>query len=310
MTTNSDPPAVETSTELATISIAERELAVRQQSLVLIQEEAGLLAQARGIVPSAYIGHPENIIAAALYGRSFGWDTPTSLRYIYVIDGKPSLANEALVAMVHRAGHRLECEHLDTQGCTVIGTRTDTGSTARVTYTMNDAAAAGLAGKRNWKAHPKSMLWARASSMLCKQLFPDVVLGAYSEDELSPGAPKRSTPPDTTHVRPVEAETVATVGEVLTEAERIMDTMPDTDARAFLDMLDAKVEARYGKHYADATTLYSLHDGLGIPSAELARFIEWMQTTSGDAVEAEADEIHIVDVPAGTAAYTDGEEPF
>ena len=55
-----------------------------------------------------------------------------------------------------------------------------------VVYTLEDAKAAGLAGKQNWKAHPRAMLSWRAITEGAKVYAPDLLGGgkAYTPDEL------------------------------------------------------------------------------------------------------------------------------
>lgn len=136
------------------------------------------------LVPRQYRGRPDDIIAAAIMGAEAGFGIMTSLRYVFVIDGKPEYSTEAFLALVRRAGHSVTGTVSNTKA-TVTGVRRDTGDTITVDYTIDDAKAAGLLGKGVWKKHQKDMLWARAVSALRRRLFPDVALGGYSLGELS-----------------------------------------------------------------------------------------------------------------------------
>src|SRR5690606_14566168 len=53
----------------------------------------------------------------------------------------------------------------------------------RITWTIQQAAKAGLTGRQNWKAHPAAMLRARASAALARAVYPDVAMGIYDPDE-------------------------------------------------------------------------------------------------------------------------------
>jgi hypothetical protein len=89
-------------------------------------------------------------------------------------------------AMVARHGHRIDVIENSNDVCEVKGTRADTGSTATVRWTLDDARMAGLAGKNNWKTYPRAMLLARATSELCRIVFPDVIAGlSYTPEEVA-----------------------------------------------------------------------------------------------------------------------------
>lgn len=148
----------------------------------IIQAQAQALAQS-DVVPNAYKRRPHNIVAAALAGRSFGWDVATSLRQFTVIEGTAAMRPEAQLGLVRAAGHSVKGETSAVEAV-VTGTRADTGDSMTITFTMKDAERAGLAGKANWKNYPHSMLWWRAVGMLCRFHFSDVTLGVYSSAEL------------------------------------------------------------------------------------------------------------------------------
>lgn len=135
-------------------------------------------------VPQSYRGRPDAVFAAILYGRELGMGPMSSLQQINVIKGKPSLSPEAMRARVFADGHRIETAEYADDRVVLVGTRTN-GATATVTWTLDDARRAGLGTGDNWKKYPRAMLLARATSELCRLLFPDVISGAsYTPEEL------------------------------------------------------------------------------------------------------------------------------
>ena len=149
----------------------------------LVMRQASILAQSK-IVPAAYRRQEADIVAAGLAGRAFGWDVMASMRNFHVIEGSASMKPEAMLGLVRQAGHSVTINN-DAGIATAIGKRADTGDEHTASFTLRDAEAAGLAGKKNWKQYEESMLTWRAVSKLCRNLFSDVVLGAgYTPEEI------------------------------------------------------------------------------------------------------------------------------
>ena len=137
-------------------------------------------------VPTALRGKNEAVLACVLYGAELGLGPMQSLNSIHVIEGRTAMSPELMRAMVARHGHRIDVVENSATACEVKGMRSDTGSTATVRWTMEDAKLAGLAGKNNWKTYPRAMLLARATSELCRIVFPDVIAGlSYTPEEVS-----------------------------------------------------------------------------------------------------------------------------
>jgi hypothetical protein len=137
-------------------------------------------------VPTALRGKNEAVLACVLYGAELGLGPMQSLNSIHVIEGRTAMSPELMRAMVARHGHRIDVIENSNDVCEVKGTRADTGSTATVRWTIDDAKMAGLAGKNNWKTYPRAMLLARATSELCRIVFPDVIAGlSYTPEEVA-----------------------------------------------------------------------------------------------------------------------------
>ena len=149
---------------------------------LLMTKQAEYLAQS-DIVPKDYRRKPANIVVAALSGRTHGWDVITSMRNGHVIEGTWGLRPEAQLGLVRRAGHSVTGT-MTAEGATVIGKRTDDGTEMSITFTIEDARRAGLAGKQTWRNYPQMMCWWRAIGILCRVHFSDVTLGLMSVEEL------------------------------------------------------------------------------------------------------------------------------
>ncbi len=135
-------------------------------------------------VPKGLRGSEAATAAAMLYGREVGLPPMTSLNMTHVVEGKPGLSAEGMRALVYAAGH--EIEFVETTGavCTMRARRRGSEKWTPLTWTIDMARAAGLTGKSNWKHYPRALLQARATTELCRMVFPDVIHGFRSVEEL------------------------------------------------------------------------------------------------------------------------------
>lgn len=161
------------------------DLAVRteQQLTVLTNEQLTYIAGTE-FVPPGLRGNLPAILACVATGRALGIADMTALRSIHIIDGKATFSAELMVMLARQRGHSIQGQVTEGKA-TVTGTRKDNGDTMTVEWTTAMADRAGLLGKSNWKKYPEAMLWARAVSQLCRELFADCFAGAtYTLEEL------------------------------------------------------------------------------------------------------------------------------
>jgi len=190
----------------------------------VLREQAEVMA-ASSMVATQYRKKPNDVMAAGLMGQELGWGIATAMRFIHVIEGKPSVSPEGMLALVRRAGHSVAGES-STEGATVHGKRVDTGDEMTVTFTMEDARRASLHTKNVWKSYPQSMCWARALSQLCRMLFSDVLLGvAYTPEEFDAPVNRDG---DVIDAEVVDEEAEAAAAAVLADLEAMDDV--DRDA--------------------------------------------------------------------------------
>jgi hypothetical protein len=138
---------------------------------------------------------PEQALLVMMSGRDLGLSYAQSLRAFHVIEGRPTLSADGMVATC--LVRRDVCEMFRTVEVTnekaTVETKRVGQEAQRYTFSMADAQRAGVAGKPNWSKYPSRMLLARARAALARDVYPDLLLGLYDPDELEsdPTAPER-----------------------------------------------------------------------------------------------------------------------
>lgn len=139
------------------------------------------------IVPKDYQRKPGNILVAMQWGAEIGLQPLQAMQNIAVINGRPSIWGDAMLALVRSSG-LLDFirEELSDDGskatCTVKRKGEEPVSSE---FSTEDAKKAGLLGKQGpWTQYPKRMLKLRARSYALRDVFPDVLKGmAIAEEE-------------------------------------------------------------------------------------------------------------------------------
>lgn len=142
-----------------------------------------------GFLPVA-IDKPEKAIAIILKGYEIGLPPMQAFSSINVIQGKPTLSAEGMMALIYRhcPGAYIHFGTLNDQECILIAARPGGGKT-HFAYTKKDAEVAGLWGKGGWLKHPRAMLRSRCVSEMARTLFPDALMGcSYTPDEIDPNS--------------------------------------------------------------------------------------------------------------------------
>ena len=136
------------------------------------------------LVPKDFKGKPGNCLIAVQWGSELGLKPLQAMQNLAIINGRPSLWGDAVIALVRASPL---CEF-------VIETDDGHAATCRVkrrgeteqsrTFSMADAQAAGLAGKDIWAKYPKRMRQMRARAFALRDVFPDVLRGLPVAEEL------------------------------------------------------------------------------------------------------------------------------
>lgn len=158
---------------------------------------------------------PEQAFVAIETGIELGLKPMQALRGITVINGKPTLNADTMLAIVmhHPEFVTIEWAKQDANEAECVITRKlRSGREVKTSgrFTMEDAKKAGLVrDKSPWVTYPARMLKARAQSFACRDAFPDVVNGIYSPDEAAESRQEFDALPE----RNITAEASAALGD-------------------------------------------------------------------------------------------------
>jgi hypothetical protein len=137
-----------------------------------------------GMLPSA-IRSREAAAAIILKGRELGIGAMEAFAGITVIQGKPTVSPQLMLSLINRSGLMCDMDVTDDgRTCTVMMHRRGRSNPHRETFSMDDAKGLGLAGKDNWNKQPRVMRKWRAVAACARVVFPDVIAGMYTPEEM------------------------------------------------------------------------------------------------------------------------------
>jgi hypothetical protein len=164
------------------------------------------------MVPKDFKGKPGNCLIAMQWGAEIGLKPLQALQGIAVINGRPSLWGDALLAIV-RASPLCESvqEGWGQDGSAFCRVKRRGEQEQIRTFSDADAKLAGLLGKQGpWLTSPKRMKQLRARAFALRDVFADVLKGMAMAEELQdypsgslPQEPK-AIDPDTGEIKPKE----------------------------------------------------------------------------------------------------------
>ena len=142
-------------------------------------------------VPKNYRGKPNDILCAIQMGAELGLSPMLSLQNIAVINDRPSIYGDAMLAIC-KASPLCESieEYLDgdqsqintlTAICKVRRRGFKNGITG--SFSWKDAEKAGLTKRGVWLSYPKRMLQMRARGFALRDAFPDLLNGLITREE-------------------------------------------------------------------------------------------------------------------------------
>lgn len=145
---------------------------------------------ASDMVPKAYKGSPQNVLVAMEFGASLGLVPLAAVQNIAVINGRPALYGDALLAVVQGnpdyewIKETMEKDNSGEKTAVCIIKRKNHDE-HRVEFSVADAKKASLWGKQGpWSQFPDRMLMMRARAFAIRNLFADALFGIRVVEEV------------------------------------------------------------------------------------------------------------------------------
>lgn len=152
-------------------------------------EMATMLSKSN-IVPKDFYGKPENCFVAIGFGMEIGLPPLQAIQNIMVVNGRPSLWGDSVLALVMGSGLCEQFEESSSseamkQGFGRCKVKRSGMKEMEVTFSLDDAKKAGLLGKPGpWQQYMGRMLQLRARSWALRDCFPDVLKGIQVREEV------------------------------------------------------------------------------------------------------------------------------
>ena len=215
---------------------------------------------------------PEQALLIAMSGRDLGLSYSQALRAFHVIEGKPTLSADGMIAACLL--RRDVCEYFRTLESSneraTVETKRAGSPPQKLSFSMDDAKRAGLHGKQNWTKYPSRMLLSRARAALARDVYPDLLLGLDDPDELD-------AQPARVEVVQAAPASVTVDGEVVEELEQVAGyakRMAEATTRDELVKLGREIARsslpREAKGELQAIYVEAMKRVMAVPSEEVA----------------------------------------
>ena len=161
-----------------------------------------------GLVPGA--SNKEHVFMLLATGHELGLSPTQATRGLYATQGRVGMYADTMVAILLRRSdvcERWEIVESNDESCTIETKRKSMARPVRLSWTIEQAKAAGYCGGKNanWRSIPQTMLRHRCAAFLARQVYPDLILGLYDRDELE------DLPPTQTQTQTVQSSVVSSV---------------------------------------------------------------------------------------------------
>lgn len=172
---------------------------------------------------------PDQALALMLIAQAEGMHPAIAARDFHIINGRPALKADAMLARFQTAGGKVEWKIYTDEKVTAVVSHPQGGS-VEISWTIDMANKAGLTKNPTWKQYPRQMLRARVISEGIRTVFPGVAVGVYTPEEVEDFAP-----PKTRNMGPAEV--------IIEEAPAQSGKLPDVLKSIAAAQTDSELDA-------------------------------------------------------------------
>jgi hypothetical protein len=124
------------------------------------------------------------VLALMAVAQAEGRHPASVAKDYHIIQNRPALKADAMLARFQKAGGKVQWTQYTDEIVTGLFSHPQ-GGTLEVTWTLSQAKAIGLATKDNWRLYPRAMLRARVISEGIRSVYPGVIVGEYTPEEIT-----------------------------------------------------------------------------------------------------------------------------
>lgn len=150
-------------------------------------------------------------LATILVGKEMGLPPITALNELFVVGGRVGMEGKLMLALIYRAGHKIHIK-LSKTGAEVTAYRWDSRNkefyeAGVFTFDEEDARTANLWDKQNYQEYPTDMLGWKAVARAARFVYPDIITGGHTPDDVGfDDVPLSLWPTDTEYVDDIESD--------------------------------------------------------------------------------------------------------
>lgn len=158
---------------------------------------ANMFAKSK-IIPVGLRNNVEDVFSILVMGQELGINPMNAINSINVVQGRPCLAGQLMVALVRKQFPNALIDIKLNEADKVATCRTARDAAQEeyaytATWDMAKASAMGLAGRDQYKKQAMNMLKWRAVTESLRVTFPDVLMGLYAQEEFKDADGKEVT---------------------------------------------------------------------------------------------------------------------